>query len=236
NKGELLAENPESDTSEQGVTFSSKTLKAYTFSSKYVLVSQQLLQDSVINVEEVLRDLLAERLGRILADYFTTGTGSSQPGGIVYQATDSGVTPATAAITRANILDLMFSVNSSYRNNGAFMFNDSTLKTIMKLTFASGDDRPLWQPNIIGSAPDRLEGRPYFINDVMDGVAAGKDSMIFGDLSKFIVRSVRETQLFVFREKFMAKLQIGFLAWNRWDSVLLDAGTHPIKKLHHHLT
>lgn len=230
-KGHLLSEG--SQDTVYNVTFGQVTFYAYMFTSYIVKVPLQLLQDSAIPVEPMLADLLGERLGRILSDYFTTGTGSSQPQGIVYGATDASVTCSASAITRDAILDLKHSVNAMYRSapGAAFMFNDSTFKAIAKLTFGTSDDRPLWQASIASGQPDTIEGKRFYINDSMDDIGASKEPMIFGDLKKFMIRKVLGTILFVYREKYMDYLQIGFQAYNRWDSRILDAGTHPIKKL-----
>lgn len=237
NKGHLLTESTQDTV--YNVTFGQLELKSYMFTSYIVKVPLQLLQDSAVNIEALLADLLGERLGRILSDYFTTGTGSSQPQGIVYGATDAALSSVGAtAITRDNILDLKHSVNVVYRNapGAAFMFNDNTFKAIAKLTFGTSDDRPLWQPSIVTGQPDLIEGKKYFINDSMADIGASENSMIFGDLKKLMIRQVLGTTLFTYREKYMDYLQIGFQAYNRWDSKIIDAGTHPIKKLTHSAT
>jgi HK97 family phage major capsid protein len=59
-------------------------MNAYKFSSKIVAVPFELLQDSELDIEATVRELLAERLARVTNTYFTTGTGApAQPRGIV---------------------------------------------------------------------------------------------------------------------------------------------------------
>lgn len=236
-KGHLLTENTQ-DTVYQ-VTFSEVIFYAYMFTSYIVKTSLQLLQDSALPLESILANLLGERLGRILADYMTTGTGSSQPEGVAYIATSSGASSVSAsAITRDNILDLIYSVDPAYRSapGAALMMHDSTLKAIAKLTIGTSDDRPLWQPSIITGQPDTIEGKRFYINQSMAEIGASAISVLFGDLKKFVVRRVLGTTLFVYREKYMDYLQIGFQAYSRWDSRLIDAGTHPVKSLIHSAT
>lgn len=233
-KGHLLTENTQDTVSI--ATFSEVIFYAYMFTSYIVKTSLQLVQDSALPVESILARLLGERLGRILADYFTTGTGSSQPEGVAYKATDASVSSVSAsAITRDNILDLIYSVDPAYRSapGAALMMHDTTLKAIAKLTIGTSDDRPLWQPSIITGQPDTIEGKRFYINMSMDEIGAGKETVLFGDLKKFVIRRVLGTTLFVYREKYMDYLQLGFQAYCRWDSRLLDAGTNPIKKLVH---
>ena len=233
-KGHLLTEGTQ-DTVVQA-TFSEILFYAFMFTSYIVKANLQLVQDSALPVESILANLLGERLGRILADYFTVGTGStSQPLGCAYGATNASISGTSAsAITRNNILDLIYSVDPVYRNapGAALMMHDTTLKAIAKLSIhTSYDLRPLWQPSMITGVPDSIEGKRFYINMAMEEIGASKQIMLFGDLKKFVIRKVLGTTLFVYREKYMDYLQIGFQAYNRWDSRILDAGTHPIKKL-----
>jgi HK97 family phage major capsid protein len=86
NVGALLAENTQA--SEQDITLGTAQLGAYKYTSKIVRVSLEFLQDvDWIDAEAFLRRKFAERLGRIHNQHFTTGTGSSQPQGIVTGAT-----------------------------------------------------------------------------------------------------------------------------------------------------
>lgn len=232
NKGAILNENTQA--SEVDVTFGQLVLDSYKYSSKYVLVSVELLQDSAINVAEFVGKALGERIGRITNDHFTTGTGSSQPNGIV-TAAGAGVTATslTATTTYAFMLDLVHSVDPAYRVNGKFMLSDAALKMLRKVFVAqySGDTagQPLWQPGMVVGAPDTILGYPYVINQSMTAPATAVKSIIFGDLSKYLVRDVRDVTLLRLDEKFADYHQVAFLAFSRHDGDLLDAGTDPVK-------
>jgi HK97 family phage major capsid protein len=60
-------------------------------------------------------------------------------------------------------------------------------------------------------------------------MAADAKSVLFGDFSKFVIRDVRGFTLVRLDERYADYHQVGFLAFLRTDSDLLDAGTHPIK-------
>jgi HK97 family phage major capsid protein len=53
--------------------------------------------------------------------------------------------------------------------------------------------------------------------------------VIFGDLSKYIVRDVRDFTLLRLDERFAELGQVAFLAFSRHDGDLLNAGTNPVK-------
>lgn len=231
NKGALLGINTQE--SEQALTFGVLTLGAYKFTSKSVLVPVELMQDSAFNLDAFLADKLGERLGRIIEQYGTTGTGSSQPNGIVTAST-AGVTGSSAsAITVDDLIDLQHSVDPAYRRSPSrgFMFNDSTLKAIKKLK--DSQNRPLWIAGYDVKEPDTILGEPFYINQEMAAIGASAKSVIYGDLSKFCIRIVKEMTLMRLVERYADYYQIGFQAWMRADTELIDAGTHPVKHLVH---
>jgi HK97 family phage major capsid protein len=232
NKGAILGES--AAASEQAVSFSQLVLDSYKYSSKYVLVSVELLQDSAVNVPQLIGKMLGERLGRITNDHYTTGTGSSQPNGIV-TAAGAGVTATslTATTTYSFMMDLVHSVDPAYRSNGKFMLSDAALKMVRKILIPqySGDTAgaPLWQPDFRVGAPDQILGFPYVINQSMTAPATTVKSIIFGDLSKYLIRDVRDFELKRLDERFAEYHQVAFLAFLRTDGDLLDAGTDPVK-------
>lgn len=231
NKGQLLGINTQE--SEQALTFGVVTFQAYKFTSKNVLVPVELLQDAAFNLDSYLAGKLGERLGRILEQYNTTGTGTSQPNGIVTAAT-AGVTGSSAStLSTDDLIDLQHSVDPAYRRSGSagFMFNDSTLKVIKKLK--DSQNRPLWLPGYDVREADTILGHRYYINQEMAAVGASAKSVLFGDLSKYVIRIAKGMTMMRLVERYADYYQVGFQAWMRADADLVDAGTHPIKYLIH---
>jgi HK97 family phage major capsid protein len=63
----------------------------------------------------------------------------------------------------------------------------------------------------------------------MAAPAASQYSMLFGDFSTFKVREVAGgTTVLRLVERYADFLQVGFIAFQRFDSNLIDAGTHPL--------
>lgn len=228
NTGALLTENTQD--SEQDVTFGQKQLDAYTYTSKIVRVSLQLLQDSGFSIDTLLVDLFGERLGRINNSHLTTGTGSNQPNGIV-TASSLGKTAASAsAIVADELFDLLHSVDPSYRASPNFrwMFNDNTLKAIRKLK--DGNGNYIWQMGDIRTgAPTTLLDKPYVINQAMADISTGTKPIVVGDFSKYIVRVVRDFTMLRLVERYADYLQVGFIAFNRIDGEL--SNTAAVKHL-----
>jgi HK97 family phage major capsid protein len=233
NEGEMVAENQATGT--QDPTFGQKVFKSYLFSSKLVLVPIQLLQDNAVDIEAKLARMVGTRIARAQNRKFTVGTGASEPEGVVTAAT-LGVTAASqTAIAYTELVDTQHSVDPAYRDQAQWMFHDTTFATLRKLT--DGNGRPIWQPYAVGidAAPQsELLGRPYIVNQHMAVPAASAKTILWGDFSKFMVRQVRDLVVVRLVERYAEKFQVGFLGFQRADSKLIDAGTHPIKYLQQH--
>jgi HK97 family phage major capsid protein len=223
NVGAILAENTQ--LSQQDVVFGTATLGAYMYTSKLVLVSYQLLNDSAIDVDGTLRSLLAERIGRIWNTHFTTGTGTSQPTGLVTGATTgvTGTTGQTTSVIYDNLVDLIHSIDPSYRNaNCKFMVADATLAAVRKLKDTQG--HPLWQPSVQAGTPDTLLAYPVVINQDMPVMAANAKSILFGDIrSAYVARIVNDVQIVRLNERYADFLQVGFFGFARADGTVQNA-------------
>lgn len=210
------------DDGGKDVTFGQKTLDAYAFDTEWLRVSKELADDSIFAMEQIIGDLLGERLGRLANTQLTTGTGSSAPNGVVTAST-AGVTAAgTAAITSDEIIDLLHSVDPAYRGSpkAAFMFNDSTLAAIRKLK--DGDGNYLWQMgNVQQGVPGTLLGYRYYVNQAMDSLAAAKKVVLFGDFGKYYVRKVGAPLIGAIQDKDFWP-GFGIAGYIRFDGELSD--------------
>lgn len=228
-KATVVAEYQQS--TKRAPSFGSETLKAYTYRTPIVPVSQELLQDSAFDLESLLGSLLAESFGRGINEDLTVGNGTGKPKGIVNWATASDAAPAATAIKLDDIIDLLKSVDSAYARNGRFMFNRETLWSLVKIKDTTG--RYIWQEGAKDGTPPTLFGRSYILNDDVASIGAGNASVLFGDFSKFKIRMVRNFRVIRLNELLAEYLSIGLFGFARVDGILLDAGTHPVKKLVH---
>ncbi len=212
-------------------SFGSEVLKAYTYRTPIVPVSQELLQDSSFNLDSLLGGLLADSFGRGINEDLTVGDGSGKPRGILTSATDCGTKAAAASITLDNVIDLIKSVDSAYARNGKFMFNRDTLYSLVKIKDSTGNF--IWQSGAKDGLTPTLFGKNYVLNDDVPSIGSGASSMLFGDFSKYKIRMVKNFRVIRLNELLAEYLSIGLFGFARVDGVLLDAGTHPIKKLTH---
>lgn len=226
-EGELLGENTE--TSEEDTSFGTASLGAKKLSSKIIRISNELLQDSGVDIEAYLARRIADRIGRGEAKYLINGTGASagagkpvQPKGLAASVTNTTNTAAATKVTWQEVLALKHAIDPAYRGGTSFRlaFNDNTLKLISEMTDAQ--NRPLWLPDIVGVAPASVLNVPYVIDQGIDDIGAGKKFMFCGDFSRFIVRRVNYMVLKRLVERYAEFDQTGFLAFHRFDCILED--------------
>jgi HK97 family phage major capsid protein len=243
NKGRIIGQNIQ--VTETDFIFNQVTLNAYIGSSDIVLIPLALLEDSYFDMDALAATLLGIRLGRLLNWKCTVGTGTAEPTGIVTAAVAAGAVTQlangnTASIAYTNLVGMQHAVDPAYRYNAAtrWMFSDTMLKLIKLLV--DGNNRPLWQPGLTASFQEgagvditvskpKILDTPYIINQDMAVPAANAYSLLYGDMSKFKLRRVAGG-ITVLRliERYADYLQIGLTAFMRFDSNLIDAGTHPI--------
>lgn len=227
NAGVLVAENAQ--IAEDDLVFGVKNLGAYKYTSKIFRVSNELLQDSAIDVASFVAKKAGERLGRIINQHLTVGTGSSQPEGIVTGASAGVTGSAAAAITVDDLIDLMHSVDPAYADNGAFMFNNNFVKTVRKLKDSTG--QLIWQPAVTAGAPATILGKSFHVNQSMANIGASAVSALFGDFSKYTARRVQSVTVRRMNERYADYDQTAFVALVRYDGAVLDSAA--IKKLTH---
>ena len=206
------------------MTFTNVKFEPFTYSSKIVKVSNQLISDNAFDLGSFVGGQLANRLKRGINAHLTTGTGSSQPQGIVAGSTAGKTAASATAVTVSEVMDLFYSVDASYRNapGAGFMMNSATAKAVRVLGFGSSNDFPAYVPGMSVGEPDMLFGKPVYINEDMDGIATGNKSIIFGDLKQYYVHEAGGVQLLRLSERFADALSTGYIAYRRVDGNVLQ--------------
>ncbi|MBS5574358.1 MAG: phage major capsid protein, partial [Clostridiales bacterium] len=209
---------PESDDA-----FGQITIGAHKIASM-IKVSDELLQDSVFDVESYIATEFARRVGDAEEAAFISGDGSGKPYGLL-NATNgaaTGVTAASAtALTSDELLDLIYSLKSPYRKRAVFLMHDSTIKAIRKLK--DGNSQYLWQPGMKEGEPDRLLGYRLVTSTHMPAVAASAKPILFGDLSSYWIADREGRSMQRLNELYAATGQVGFRVTQRVDGRLVQA-------------
>lgn len=213
NKGRLLSINTQVTTTD--FAFGLVTFGAYKFSSDQVLVPWELAISSGVELDDLIKELLSERVGRIFADYTIDGTGTSQPEGIEACTLGATATDPTA-LAYADLVSLLHSVDPAYRvPTCKWAFNDATLALIRVMK--DGNNQYIFK-NGAGAMDETILGYKYEIIQGMADVAADAKSVMFGDWRGYVVRLVQDQRMRVLLERYADYDQIGYFLLQSMDA------------------
>jgi HK97 family phage major capsid protein len=132
------------------------------------------------------------------------------------------IVPATLLKSQDRTPDLILA-NHKYGRNSAWLMRYSTWIAIRKMTTSN-------HYFVNNNAQVDSNMRPYFLERPvyfcpgLDAIGAGKSPVVFGDMSRFVVRSVgTEQTVNKYIEAFMPNHQIGFEGVWRVEGKLLKA-------------
>ena len=171
-------------------TYASITLNAYKYGG-IIQAASELVTDAGFDLGSHLATQAGNGIGYAVNAALTTGTGSSQPNGIV-TASAAGTTGATGvagAFTADNLIDLIYSVDGSVRRNASFglMANTSSIGAMRKLKDTAGNY--LYNISQVGpGGQDTFAGFSVFENPHMADAAIDAKSVIAGSLDSYKVR------------------------------------------------
>lgn len=189
-----------------------------------IKVSEELLNDSVFNLENYIAKEFARRIGSKEEEAFFIGDGTGKPTGIFNSTGGAslGVTGASAsAITFDEVIDLFYSLKLPYRKNSIFTMNDATVKAIRKLK--DGNGQYIWQPSISAGQPDTVLNKPVMTSAYVPTIAAAAKTIAFGDFSYYWVADRQGRSFQRLNELYAANGQVGFRATQRVDGKLILA-------------
>lgn len=178
-------------------TFGQQSIGAYKLGTA-IRVSEELLNDSAFDLESYIAGEFARRIGTKEEEAFLTGDGKNKPTG-VFPSAELGVIANGASITFDDVIDLYHSLRKVKDNNGNY----------------------IWQPSVTAGTPDTILNRPCYCTSFAPELAAGSRPMLFGDFSYYWIADREYRSFKRLNELYAANGQIGFLASQRVDGMLM---------------
>ena len=153
-------------------------------------VSQELLEDSGVDMLSFLADQVGNALGFAVGSALTVGTGTNEPTGIVTASSVGGTSGTATGFSADNLIDLLYSLDGGARNlpGVGWMMTGQSIGRVRKLKDTAGNY--VFQPSLAMDSPDMLLGKPLYENPSMAEATTGTKSVIVGHLPSFYVRSV----------------------------------------------
>lgn len=211
----LIAENgafPETTP-----VYGQKGYDAYKFGG-VIKVSEELLQDSMFDLESHIANLYGVARSQVEGGYFTTGTGTAQPQGFVTGSTQGKVLASSSAITADELIDLQGSLKAGYDAKAAWALKTATWTLVRKLKDSQG--QYLLVPGLRAGEADALLGKPVHKIEDMAAMGVNNKVVCYGDFSYFNILDRAGVSIQRLNELYAGTGQVGFRCWFRSDATL----------------
>lgn len=180
-------------------------------------VTQKLLDDASINIEEWLAYQLASQFAQKEEEAFLKGTGdvSNQPTGIL---TSPGVeslnsnSSVDGGITAEDVVKLYYSLGEQYIGRSSFVMSRSAVSAVRMLKDETSGAY-LWQPALLGAKEDTLMGCPVYQSAYMPSIASSSSSVVLGDFKFYQI--VDRSGITILRDPYTSKPFVRFYTTKR---------------------
>lgn len=143
-------------------------------------ISNQMLEDSVFDMEAELRNDASEQFAVAEGIALLSGNGVGKPQGILSHSSVAHVHSGDAnTITSDSLFTLCYGLKAAYARNATWGLNRSTVAVIRKLK--NGDGEYIWMPGLQNGQPNQILGASYVELPDMPSVSAGTYPVLWGD-------------------------------------------------------
>lgn len=184
-----------------------------------ILASDEMLEDGGIDLEKYIAEMFAQRIGDAEEEAFIRGDGKHKPLGIYHQAQLGKLSDTAGVITVDDLIDLMYSVTKTYRDNAVWVISDDAYCKLRQIEHFNGE--PIWFDGMEKGEPHQLLGYPVYVCKHMDFVVPGGIPVMFGDFSYFWIGDRGKRVIKRLVERFADRGQVAFITTERVDAKLV---------------
>lgn len=236
NVGEIVAEGAAAAGGADKV-FGTASLGAFKYEATGtgglpMKVSWELLEDSIINLEDHIANNFARRIARKLADDVINGDGTTEPQGVIAAKTAfDEIAANSAGPTYAELLGTVGALDPEYRNGAKWLMNDATW--MARLAMVDDAGRPLILPQaqagLAGGVPLQLLGYPVVIDQAVPSIGDQAKFIGFGNWREaYILRQVNGFHMLRLDELYAVNGFVGFLGWARYDGRVQNTNAYVV--------
>lgn len=206
--------------------FASIELTGY-LAGALTLISNSLIHNSQFDIVGFVVDEMAYAIKRFIENVLLNGSGSVAG---LSGATNVKTAAAQDELTADELIELKDSVKDAFQGNAVWIMSPATRTALRTLKDDVG--RYLLVDDIASPFGTVLLGKPIFISDNMDDIAAGKTVIYYGDMRCLATKWSEEMSIQVLREKYATQHATGVVGWLEFDAKVQDQQGLAVMKMH----
>lgn len=183
-----------------------------------VLISRSLINNAQFNIVDFVVERMAMEIARFIEGELLNGTENKVAG---LSTLTNGVTAAaTNAITADEVVKLHDSIKDIYQSNAIWIMSPATRTALRTLKSTTG--YYLLNDDISSPFGATLLGKPVYVSDHMEDIAAGKTVIYYGDMAGLATKFSEDMSIEVLREKYATQHAVGVVGWLEFDAKVED--------------
>ena len=211
-------------TADSSLAFGKRELNPHPASGA-IRVSRDLLRISVLPVDQIVREELADEMGDLEDTGFMTGSGSNQPLGL-FTASADGISTGRDISTGNSSTNIHFDnfkrvkyfLKAPYWSKAQWIMHRDVARNASLLK--DGEGQYIWQQSVVVGDPDRILGFPLNLSENAPSTFSGSGYMaILGDYSQYWIADAYDIELQRLNELYAATNQVGFFIRMKVDGM-----------------
>lgn len=182
-------------------------------------ISRSLINNSNFPIADYVVSKIAEKFALWLDKELINGTASKIEG--LSGVTQKVTTAVSTVITADELMELQDTVPDVFQPNCVWIMSKAARSAIRKLK--DGDGNYLLNKDATTKWGYTLFGRPVYISDAVDDIAADKIPVYYGDFSGLAVKISEGFSLQLLFEKYATQHAVGAVAYMELDSKVENA-------------
>lgn len=190
-------------------------------------ISNSLINNAEFDIVNFVVNEMAYKIKRFIEGVLLNGDGSVDG---LSGATNVTTAVGTTEITAEEVITLKDSVKDEFQADACFIMSPATRTALRLLTDDVG--RFLLQDDITAEFGSTLLGKPIFVSDNMDDMAAGKTVIYYGDMKCLATNWHEEISIQIVRDLFALQHATGVVGWLEFDAKIQNQQGIAALKMH----
>ena len=201
--------------------FTSVTLNGY-LAGALAKIGKDLIVNAQFDVVNFIVNDMAEKLARFIEkEIIAPSDSTNKVKGLSTIAAGQTVTAAsTSAITTDELVKVRDKVKDVYQQDAIWVMSPSTRTALRLLQDQQG--HYLLNDDISSPFGTTLMGKPVYVSENVDNIAASKNVVFYGDFKGLAVKFSDEIDVQVLREAFAAEFCVGIVGTVDFDAAVED--------------